>query len=320
MEGDVPRVCVVGSSNMDLTFRAPRLPRLGETLAGREFRQGFGGKGANQAVMAARLGAIVTVVTAVGRDPFGEQTIANYRREGVNVEHVLQDPARPTGVAAIVVDDAAHNCIIVVPGANNGLSAQEVKRAAAAVATADVVICQLEVPQEAVLEAFRLAKAAGVRTVLNPAPAAPLSEELLRLTDICVPNETELEAMTGLPAATQVEAETAARALSRRGVGAVVVTLGDRGALLVADGNVGHFPAVSVQAVDPTAAGDAFIAALAVAVVEGRALGAATRWANAVAALTVTRPGAQAAFPSRGELERFLQHARQAATPPRAGG
>jgi ribokinase len=302
-----PRLCVVGSSNIDLIFRTPRLPRPGETLAGHAFRLDFGGKGANQAVMAARLGAFVAVVSRVGRDVFGEQTLANYRREGIDTAHVSVDDSRPTGVASIAVDDAARNCILFVPGANLGLSPEHVRGAAAAVRAAAVLLCQLEVPQETVLEAFRLARAAGVRTVLNPAPAAALPDELLRLADVCVPNEPELEALTGHPAATLDQAEAGARVLARRGPGALVVTLGARGALVLEGDAVEHVPAVPVQALDPTGAGDAFIGALGVSLAAGLPLRAAVRRANAVAALSVTRLGAQASFPSRAEVEQFLQ-------------
>jgi ribokinase len=309
MASEPARVCVVGSSNIDLIFRTPRLPRPGETLAGHAFRLDFGGKGANQAVLAARLGARVAVVSRVGRDVFGEQTLANYRREGIDTAHVFVDEARPTGVASIAVDDDARNCILVVPGANLGLSPEDVRRAAPALRAAAMLLCQLEVPQESVLEGFRLARAAGVRTVLNPAPAAPLADELLRLADVCVPNEPELEALTGQPAETLEQAEAAGRALLRRGPGAVVVTLGGRGALVLEGTAAEHVPAVPVRAVDPTGAGDAFIGALGVSLAGGQSLRAAVRRANAVAALTVTRLGAQASFPSRAEIEHFLASA-----------
>jgi ribokinase len=301
-----PRVCVVGSSNIDLTFRTPRLPRPGETLAGHAFHLGFGGKGANQAVTAARLGAAVTVVTKVGRDVFGEQAVAHYREEGIDTTFVLTDPQRPSGVAAIVVDDAACNCILVIPGANLGLSPADVEAVAAAVRSADVLLCQLEVPPETTLAAFRLARAAGVRTVLNPAPAMPLSDELLRLTDLCVPNESEAESLTGRPVATREEAEGAARALREAGPRAVIVTLGGRGALLLDGETAEHIPAVAVDAVDPTGAGDAFIGSLAVFLAEGLPLREAARRANAVAALTVTRLGTQTSLPRRAEAEAFL--------------
>jgi ribokinase len=300
------RICVVGSTNLDLTFQTPRLPRPGETLAGKTFTLGFGGKGANQAVTAARLGAAVTVVTRVGADVFGQQAVGNYRAHGIDTAYLRTDPGLPTGTAVILVDDAAQNCIVVVAGANGALSAEDVRAAASAVQSADAVLGQLEVPVEATREAFRLARAAGVRTVLNPAPAAPLPDVLLRLTDLCVPNETEVEALTGLSATTTAETVAAARVLLRRGPGAVLVTLGVRGALWVDGQTAEHFPAVAVQAVDPTGAGDAFIGSLAVFLAEGMGMRAAVRQANAVAALAVTRLGTQTAFPTRAEAEAFL--------------
>ena len=306
MASEPPRICVVGSTNIDLTFRTPRLPRPGETLAGYDFRLDFGGKGANQAVMAARFGARVAMVACVGRDVFGEQTLANYRREGIDTAHISVDETRPTGVASVAVDDEARNCILVVPGANLGLSPAHVGQAAAAICGAAVLLCQLEVPQETVLEAFRVARAAGVRTVLNPAPAAELPDELLRLADVCVPNESELEALTGQPVATLEQAKAAARSLARRGPGALVVTLGERGALILERDMGEHVPAVPVQAVDPTGAGDAFIGALGVSLAAGLPLRAAVRRANAVAAQSVTRLGAQASFPTRAQVEQFL--------------
>jgi ribokinase len=297
------RVCVVGSSNVDLTFRAPRLPRPGETLAGTSFRLGFGGKGSNQAVMAARLGATVTMVSRVGRDVFGEQTVRNYRDHSIDVTHVLTDATEPTGVAAILVDDDARNCILVIPGANQALKPADVQAAASAIRGANVVLCQLEIPVETALEAFRLARAAGVRTVLNPAPAQKLPAELLRLTDLCVPNQTEIELLTGQEVTTPEQAESAARTLLGFGPQTVLVTLGERGVVVVDGPHVEHVPAVAVQAVDPTGAGDVFIASVAVFLAEGMALTEAVRRASGAAALTVTRLGTQTAFPTRAEVE-----------------
>jgi ribokinase len=302
---DRPRICVVGSSNVDLTFRTPRLPRPGETLTGTGFQLGFGGKGANQAVMAARLGAHVSLVSKIGRDAFGEQTAENYRAQGIDTRHVLTDEQRPTGLAAILVDDQARNCILIVPGANLGLTPEDVRTAATSIREADVLLCQLEVPVETTLEALRLAKAAGVRTVLNPAPAVPLPEEAFRLADLCVPNETELELLSGCAVADPAEAEVAARVLLGRGAGRVIVTLGERGALIADAGSAEHVLAVPVAAVDSTGAGDAFIGSLAVFLAEGRPLPEAVRRANAVAALSVTRPGTQTSFPLRAEVEAF---------------
>jgi ribokinase len=312
-----PHIAVVGSSNIDLTFRTSRLPRSGETITGLAFHLSYGGKGANQAVMAAKLGARVTFVSKLGHDVFAEGLRRHYQDQGIDTAHVLTDPDRLSGVASIVVDDEARNCIIVVPGANLGLTPRDVQEAAPAIRAARVLVCQLEVPLETTLEAFRVAKAAGVRTILNPAPAVPLAEELLRLTDMCIPNETEIELLTQKPAATFEQAATAAMALRERGPQTVIVTLGVRG-LLVADGKtVEHVAAVPVQAVDPTGAGDAFIGSLAVFLAEGDSMSRAVRRANAVAALSVTRLGAQTAFPSHAEAAAFLaRHVTRPAPPP----
>jgi ribokinase len=302
MKHDRPHVCVVGSANLDLFFRSPRLPKPGETLLGHSFFTGFGGKGANQAVMAARMGARVTMVGRVGRDVFAEQLLQNFRDQGVDTTHVTQDGERGTGVAAIVVDDAGQNCILVIPGANMVLTPEHVRAAAGVLQSADVLLVQLEVPVETTLEAFRLARAAGVRTVLNPAPARPLPPELLTLTDLCVPNETELEQLTGQAGATLPDLEQAARSLLGQGPGAVLVTLGERGALVVDARESYHAPPTPVQAVDASGAGDAFIGSLAVFLAEGLSLREAVRQANIAAALSVTRPGTQASYPRRDEL------------------
>ncbi|HEV3259697.1 MAG TPA: ribokinase [Gemmataceae bacterium] len=307
MPNERPRICVVGSSNIDLIFRTARLPREGETIAGKTFQLSHGGKGGNQAVSAARLGAHVTILTKVGRDVFGDAIARDYREQTIDTTHLLVDEQRFTGVASIAVDDEARNCIIVVPGANHGLSPQDVRQAAAAIRAADLLLCQLEVPVETTLEAFRVAKTATVRTVLNPAPAAVLPDELLRLTDLCVPNETEVESLTGLPAGTLAEAEAAARRLLQRGPHTVIVTLGARGTLAVDARAAEHVPPFAVDAVDPTGAGDAFIGGLAVSLAEGCALSEAVRRANAVAAISVTRLGTQVAYPTRPELEGFLR-------------
>jgi ribokinase len=301
-----PRICVIGSANVDLTARVSRLPRLGETLVGRSFHLGYGGKGANQAVMAARLGAHATLVARVGRDVFGEDGRRNLHAEGVETGYVRPDDERFSGVAQILVDDSAQNVIVVSPGANLGLQPADVRDASAAIRGADIVIGQLEVPAETTLEAFRVAQAARVRTILNPAPAEALPQELLSAAGLCVLNELEAEQLSGIQAATLPQAEEAARALLARGPGVVIVTLGADGALVVEPKSAEHVPAIRVRAVDPTGAGDAFIGSLAVYLAEGLPLGAAVRRANAVAALTVTRIGAQDSYPRRAEVDAFF--------------
>jgi ribokinase len=308
MESVPPRICVVGSANIDLTFRTTRLPRPGETLAGHAFQQGFGGKGANQAVMAARFGARVTMVAKVGRDSFGDRILDNFRDEGIDAAHVHRDDSRGTGVAGIVVDEEAQNCILVVPGANLALTPEEIRQAADTIRQADVVVGQLEVPLETTWEAFRIARRHGVRTILNPAPAAPLADELLSLTDLCIPNETELELLTGKQAGSLAEIERAAQQIRGRGTATVIVTLGRRGALLVDQSGGELVPPVQVQAVDPSGAGDSFIGSLAVFLATGMTLRDALAKANLVAALSVTRPGTQAAFPRPEEVDNFLRN------------
>jgi ribokinase len=298
-----PRICVVGSCNFDLTFRTPRLPAPGETLVGTTCQLGFGGKGANQAVAAARLGGRVTMVGKVGRDAFGEKTLDNFRAENIDATYVTVAPAQSTGVAAIIVDDAARNAILVVPGANHDLSPNDVRHAESSIRSADILLCQLEVPVPAILEAFRIAKAGGVRTVLNPAPAASLPDELLRLCDLCVPNEPELEQLTNQSATTLEQATQAGQALLERGPSIVIVTRGDQGAIVVESNRVEHVPAVRVQAVDTSGAGDAFIGSIAVFSAGGLALLEAVQRANHVAALSVTRLGTQTSFPRCAEID-----------------
>ncbi len=305
MVAQAPGICVVGSSNIDLTFRTSRLPRPGETLAGQAFQLGFGGKGANQAVMAARLGARVAMIARVGNDVFGEQTLQNFQQQGIDTTYVLHDSEKPTGTAAIVVEDSGQNCILIVPGANAALTPEDVRAAESMIRESSLVLCQLEVALETTREALLLARADGVRTILNPAPAIPLSDEVLRLTDFCIPNETEVELLTGQRVTTPDEAKLAAQILQQRGAGAVLVTLGERGVVVVDDG-CKHIPAPTVPAVDASGAGDAFIGSLAVFLLEGRSLHEAARLANRVAALSVTRPGTQTSFPIRTDLDAFL--------------
>jgi ribokinase len=297
------RICVVGSVNVDLTFCTPRLPKAGETLAGHSLHVGMGGKGANQAVAAARLGADVVFVGCVGNDSFGNDAIAHYQAEGIDTSFIRRDAKRPTGTAAIFVDDAAENSIIIVAGANAALTPNDVKDAAAAIEQSDAVLCQLETPLDVTLEAFRIARAAGRRTVLTPAPVTELPDELLRLCDLCVLNGTEMEFLAKCSVESADDAHAAARSLQALGVRTVALTMGASGAFLLDDTVAEHVPAVAVEAIDTTGAGDAFTAALAVSLAEGSELSEAARRASLVAAITVTRIGTQTAFPHRTEVE-----------------
>lgn len=305
-----PRICMVGSSNIDLIARVPRLPAPGETLIGSKFQMGFGGKGANQAVMAAKLGAQVSVVTRVGRDIFGEDTVKNYRKFGIDTTYVLFDDERFSGVAPITVDEnTGQNSIIIVPGANDGLSPADVRAAASVIQSADALICQLEVPIATTHEALRVAREAPKRvlTIFNPAPAAEFPDDLLRLTDVFAPNEVEAAMLTGMPASTPEDAERAARAMQARGATTVIITLGDRGAYIVEGEQPGyHVPAETVQAVDTTGAGDAFVGSLAYLLAAGRPLAEAARLAVAIATRSVLKTGTQTSFPSRDEVADLL--------------
>lgn len=303
----IPRICVVGSSNIDLISKVPRLPKLGETLVGDSFHLGYGGKGANQAVMAAKLGAQVTMVTKLGRDVFGDGTLQNYRAQGIDDRYILFDDALFSGVAPIFVDPAARNFIVIIPGANLGLSPDDVQNAREAITQAQILICQLEIPTETTLEAFRVGKQANLLTILNPAPAAQLPDELLQLADIVAPNETEAELLTNIPVQTLDDAKRAAKKLLERGPRTVILTLGERGALVLDHSGMWHAPAIQVDAVDSTGAGDAFIGALAVFLGEGLGLEQAVPRANTVAAQSVTKIGTQVSFPNRNEADVFGQ-------------
>jgi len=297
-----PKICVVGACNIDLVSYVPRMPALGETLHGTRFQMGFGGKGANQAVMAAKLGAGVTMIAKLGRDVFGEDTRKNFERLGIDTRHVHFTDQAFSGVAPIAVDPDGRNSIIIVTGANDLLAPAEIEAARPEIAAADVLVCQLEIPLEPNLAALRLARAAGVTTIFNPAPARPeLPDDVYRLSDVFCPNETETQLLTGMPVGTLVEAESAARALLARGAGAVILTLGDRGSLVVTPDTAQHVPAQAVKAVDSTGAGDAYVGSLAYFLGLGQALLEAARRAGAIATRSVLKPGTQTSFPSRDE-------------------
>ena len=299
-------VTVVGSLNMDLVARAPRIPQPGETIIGGDFQTVPGGKGANQAVAAARLEAQVSMVGRVGRDAFANPLLDNLAAAGVDPAFVIPDPEAATGVALIVVDDAGQNSIVVASGANMRLSPADVEAAEAAIADADALLLQLENPLETVTRAAEVTRAHGVRVILNPAPARSLPAALLSLVDVLIPNESETALLTGMSISNQAEAEAAAAALRGMGVGTVILTLGERGALLAEAGAAELVPTFEVTPVDTTAAGDAFVGGFAVALAEGRSLAEAVRWGNAVGALATTKLGAQPSLPTRQAVERLL--------------
>mgnify|MGYP000695871596 CR=1 FL=1 len=305
-------IVVVGSSNTDMIVRLERLPRPGETVLGGRFSTAAGGKGANQAVAAARAGGRVAFVGRVGDDAFGREALRGFRRDRLRVSRVARDPRAPSGVALICVAANGENSIAVAPGANARLSAADVRRAAGEFAAGSVLLAQLEIPLAAVRAAVDLAAARGMTVILNPAPARPLARGLLRRVNLLTPNETEAEILSGITIKTPADAVRAAAKLRGMGVGAVVITLGAKGALVADAQGCDWAPGFRVRAVDTTAAGDVFNGALAVALAEGRSLREAVRFANAAAALSVTRLGAQPSAPWRREIEARLRPAKTA--------
>jgi ribokinase len=300
------KVVVVGSSNTDMVVKTQRIPSPGETVLGGDFLMTAGGKGANQAVAAARLGAEVTFVARVGADIFGERAVANIAAAGVRTEQIARDENNPSGVALICVDEVGQNSIVVAPGANGHLTPEDVQAARPAFAAANVVVIQFEVPLRTVAAAIRLANELGKMVVVNPAPALPLPEGFLNGVDVLTPNEGEAAMLLGHTLSEGFDGEKAARALLERGVGAAVVTLGPLGVAAATRDRDFYAPPHTVKVLDTTAAGDCFTGALACALGEGMELGPAIHFANAAAALSITRMGAQTSMPARLEVETFL--------------
>ncbi len=304
---DTSRIVVVGSSNMDLVVKAARIPAVGETILGGDFIMTPGGKGANQAVAAAKLGADVYLIAKLGEDVFGRQSLSNFNTEAINTEYVTRSKDTPSGVALITVDQAGNNVIVVAPGANSELSADDVENARSAIASSGAVVAQLEVPLDTVEFAARLAKSCGVPFILDPAPAQRLNAEFLSTVDVLTPNETEAHILTGIEVTDENSARAAAGNLLERGAGAVALSMGAKGYLLASGGKTEFVPAIAVDAVDTTAAGDAFTGSLAVGLARGEGIADAAHFANHVAALSVTRMGAQSSMPSTEEVESFMK-------------
>ncbi|MGI6402145.1 MAG: ribokinase [Thermoguttaceae bacterium] len=300
------KIVVVGSANTDMTIRSKKIPAPGETVVGGLFATAPGGKGANQAVAAARAGGSVTFVARVGDDSLGEEAIKGYQKEGIDVSKIVRDPEAATGVALIMVDETGQNSISVASGANFELSAEDVDSAADAIAAADVVVAQLETPIPAIERAAKLAADANVPFILDPAPAPaqPLPPSLMSLVTIIKPNELEATALTGKEVTDLASAQEAAQKLLDMGVQTAIVTLGSKGSVVFSkDGRHATFASHKVKAVDATAAGDVWIGAFAVAYAESKSEFDAAEFATAAAAVSVTRPGAQPSVPTREEIE-----------------
>ena len=307
----MPKIVILGVFVADTAYRADRQPRIGETLLGRSFALGPGGKGSNQAVAAGKAGGAagteVLFLSRLGRDDFAGMARATWARAGV-IPVITEDPESYTGAAYIFVEEATgNNAIIIAPGAAARISPADMDAEAALIGGASVAITQLEQPMDAALRFLQIARAGGARTILNPAPAAPLTDDMLALCDFLTPNETETEALTGRPVGTLAEAEKAADALMDRGVGAAIITLGERGALYRDRSRSVHVPVYRAgKVVETTGAGDAFNGGFAVALAEGKDPIEAVRFGCATASISVTRPGTAPSMPTRAEIEALM--------------
>jgi ribokinase len=302
-------IVVVGSLNMDLVVRLPKIPKPGETLLGGVFNTYPGGKGANQAVAASRLGGQVTMIGCVGDDSFGRELIENLSNEGVDTNHILVQPNVSSGVALIQVDDLAQNSIAVASGANYYLTSKCVEKAMLAIDKIDIVVMPLETPLESIYAAARVAKERGAKVILNPAPAQLLKNDLLQMVDYLIPNEYEIATMTEISCQNSTDLHKAANTLISKGAKNLIVTLGNKGSLIFSEksNEKTTIPAWKVQAVDTTAAGDCFIGALAIGLSEGKSLKDAAAFASAAAAISVTRVGAQPSLPKKDEVIQFMK-------------
>ena len=296
-------ILVVGSSNTDMVVKTNHLPRPGETVLGGTFFMNPGGKGANQAVAVARLGGQVSFICKTGSDIFGHQSQQLFEEEGIDTSYIFSDPKNPSGVALITVDAHAENCIVVASGANANLLPSDLAKSEEAIEKADLIFMQI--PMDTVEFVAKMASKKNKRVILNPAPAQTLSATLLRHLYMITPNETEAEMISGVKITDEVSAKKAAQVIMEMGVQNVIVTLGSKGALIYCDSMVDMVPAIKVEAVDTTAAGDIFNGALTVALAEGRDLREAVRFACKASAISVTRVGAQSSVPYRNEVDIF---------------
>jgi ribokinase len=292
------KVTVIGSINMDLVTSTTQIPKVGETVLGNSFHSIPGGKGANQAVAAARLGADVTMIAAVGNDSFGKTLVEHLTNEGINTENIIKVKDTSTGIASIIVSEA-DNSIIVVPGANNHVTPEGIEKHEDKIINSDIILLQLEIPVKSVIRAVELAKKHGVRTILNPAPIQKLPKELLEMVDYLTPNEHEQALLFDSIGGTE---EELAKYKEK-----CIVTKGSKGVMIYKNGEKNEIPSIQVEAVDTTGAGDSFNGALAVALCDGLEIEEACRFANVVGAISVTKLGAQTGMPTKKEVEEFLQ-------------
>jgi ribokinase len=303
-----PIIAVVGSVNSDMVIKTHRIPRPGETVLGGSFAMAPGGKGANQAVAAARAGGDVIFIARVGNDVFGNEAIARFLHEKIDVFHITKDAEKPSGVALITVDDNGENSIAVALGANEYLLPSDIEQARNSITSADVVLLQLETPLASVRKAISIAAEKHIPVILNPAPAMPLEHTMVQMVTILTPNKTEAGILSGIEITNNDSLEAAAAKLLSMGVKIVIITLGEKGSYLAADTERRFIPAFEVKALDTTAAGDVFSGALAVALGERKGLEDAIRFASAAAAISVTRLGAQPSVPHKAEIEAFLNN------------
>ena len=301
------KLAVIGSANTDLTVSASQLPRPGETVSSGEFRVPYGGKGANQAVAALRAGCPTTLLTKIGRDPYGDLLYEHLAQSGLDPAGLLRDTETPAGVALIALDREGNNQIVVAPGSNHRLTPQDLEASEHFWGDVDLLLLQMEIPQETVECALKLAKRRRMTTILNPAPVAPLGPEIYSYVDILTPNEREASDLTEVEVRTVDDARRAAENLRSRGCSTVIITLGKDGALLSSQAGEEHFPAFPVRSIDSVAAGDAFNGALAAALSFGSTLPEAIRFGNGAGALSITRRGAQESLPERDEIEDLLR-------------
>lgn len=299
----IKKIVVVGSCNTDMVVKSDRLPVPGETVLGGAFMMNPGGKGANQAVAVARLGGNATFITKTGNDLFGKQSIEMFDEENINTDNILSDPLHPSGVALIMVDNNGENCIVVASGANASLSTHDIEKARDVIESADIILMQLEIPMNTVEYAAKMAFDKGIKVILNPAPAAYLSNELMKCLYAIVPNKTEAEILSGIKVSDWDSARQAADSISAKGVDNVVITLGSKGSFVKEGDSCYEVPVEKIDAIDTTAAGDTFCGAFCVGLSEGLPIHDAVYFANTAAGITVTREGAQSSIPYRKEIK-----------------